>query len=125
MNSENTGNASVNDGSIRTSQGFLTLSQASKILPRNNGRRIHSSTLWRWARRGCKGVHLHYVRVGRSIMVTEDGLHRFFTELAKLDVQQSHLSKPKRRKRHRHFDSHRQRAIQESKNILRKAKILV
>lgn len=58
-------------------------------------------------------------------MVTEDGLNRFFTELAKVDDEDSHLSKPKLRKRRRPTNLKRQRAIQESEAILRKAKILV
>ena len=104
--------------------GLLTLSQAAKILPCKNGRRIHPSTLWRWTR-GLRGVCLQYVRVGRLILVTEDGLGRFFTELAKQDRQRADLCKPRRRQSGRHFDSQRQRAIQESKALLRKAKILV
>lgn len=104
--------------------GLLTLSQAAKILPCKNGRRIHPSTLWRWTR-GLRGVCLQYVRVGRLIMITEDWLHHFFTELAKLDYERSRSPKLKRRRRCRHYDSQRQRAIQESKALLRKAKILV
>jgi hypothetical protein len=115
----------MHDHSTNTIQGLLTLSQAAKRLPRTNGRRIHSSTLWRWCRKGCKGVRLPYFRVGRSIMVTEDGLNRFFTELAKLDYERSRSSKLKRRRRPRNYDTHRQRAIQESEAILRRAKILV
>jgi len=105
---------------------YLTLSQAAKRLPRTNGRRIHSSTLWRWCRKGCKGVRLPYFRVGRSIMVTEDGLNRFFTELAKVDdTSGSSNFKSNRRKRRRPTNLKRQRAIQESEVILRRAKILV
>ncbi len=112
------------DHATDTTQGLLTLSQAAKILPRNNGCYIHTSTLWRWTR-GLRGVYLQYVRIGRFIMVTEDGLHRFFTELAKLDYERARSSKFKRRRRCRNYDSHRQRAIQESEAILRRAKILV
>jgi len=105
---------------------YLTLSAAAKRLPRTNGRRIHTSTLWRWCRKGCKGVHLPYFRVGRSIMVTEDGLNRFFTELAKVDdTSGSSNFKSNRRKRRRPTNLKRQRAIQESEVILRRAKILV
>ncbi|HOT74124.1 MAG TPA: hypothetical protein PLX18_12200 [Anaerohalosphaeraceae bacterium] len=113
------------EGTIPAAVGnYLTLSQAAKILPQVNGRRIHTSTLWRWTR-GLRGVYLQYVRIGRFIMVTEDGLHRFFTELAKLDYERSHSSKLNRRKRRRQTDLQQQRAIQESEAILRKAKIIV
>jgi len=107
-----------------TTQGLLTLSQAAKILPHHNGRHIHTSTLWRWTR-GLRGVYLYYVRIGRSIRVTEEGLNRFFIELAKVDDEGARLSKPKLRKRRRPTHLKRQRAIQESEAILRKAKILV
>jgi len=103
---------------------YLTLSEATKILPRINGRHIHTSTLWRWTR-GLRGVYLQYVRIGRFIMITEDGLYRFFKELAKRDYERSRSSKLKRRRRPRNYDTHRQRAIQESEAILRRAKILV
>jgi len=104
---------------------YLTLTEAAKRLPRTNGRRIHSSTLWRWCRKGCRGVRLPYVRVGRSLMISEDGLFRFFTELAKQDeTSGSSDFKSTRRHRHRQTNLHRQRAIQESEAILRKAKII-
>jgi hypothetical protein len=112
------------DHAADTTQGLLTLSQAVKILPRNNGRHIHTSTLWRWTR-GLRGVYLQYVRVGRLIMVTEDGLYRFFADLMKQDLERARSSKLKRRRRCRNYDSQRQRAIQESESILRRAKILV
>jgi hypothetical protein len=114
----------MGDHAAHTTQGLLTLSQAAKILPRNNGRYIHTSTLWRWTR-GLRGVYLQYVRVGRFIMITEDWLHQFFTELMKQDLARSRCSKLKRRRRPRNYDTQRQRAIQESESILRKAKILV
>jgi hypothetical protein len=58
-------------------------------------------------------------------MISEDGLFRFFTELAKQDeTSGSSDSKSTRRHRHRQTNLHRQRAIQESEAILRKAKII-
>ncbi|MEJ5260936.1 MAG: helix-turn-helix domain-containing protein [Anaerohalosphaeraceae bacterium] len=106
--------------------GYLTLPEAAKRLPRTNGRRIHSSTLWRWCRKGCRGIKLDYTRVGRTIMVTEEGLNRFFSELAKADEPSGSPNfKSSRRRRRRPRSAQRQRAIQESEAILRKAKILV
>ena len=116
----------MHDHSTNTIQGLLTLSQAARILPRHNGRRIHTSTLWRWCRKGCHGVRLPYFRVGRSIMVTEEGLHRFFAELAKVDeTADSSTFRLSRRRRRRQTNCQRQRAIQESEAVLRRAKILV
>jgi len=105
---------------------YMTLPEAAKRLPRSTGRRIHSSTLWRWCRKGCHGVRLPYFRIGRSIMVTEEGLNRFFSELAKADEPSGSSNfKSSRRRRRRPSIPQRQRAIQESEAILRKAKILV
>ena len=106
---------------------YLTLAEAAKRLPRSNGRRVHTSTLWRWCRKGCRGVKLHYVRVGRSIRVTETGLNHFFAELAKRDTAAPAASArgTRRRKRRRSTDAQRQAARQDAEAILRRAKILV
>lgn len=63
----------------------LTLTEATKVMPRVNGRRPAVSTIWRWARKGLKGVRLEYVRVGRNIVTTRQALLRFFTALAEAD----------------------------------------
>ena len=47
------------------------LTDGCKRLPRN-GRRVHTSTLWRWCRKGCHGVELHYVALA-GVGVTETG----------------------------------------------------
>ena len=111
---------------LSETNNYMTLSEVAKHLPRLNGRKVHVATLWRWCRKGCHGVHLQYFCIGRSIMVTEAGLNRFFTELAKVDdTSGSSNFKSNRRKRRRPTNLKRQRAIQESEVILRRAKILV
>ena len=108
------------------SDDYLTLTEATKRLPRSNGRRIHTSTLWRWCRRGCNGIYLQYFRTGRTIWVTEEALHRFFTELAMADSAQSAKSLFKATIRQRRArPAQRQAAVEEANAILRKAKILV
>ncbi len=106
---------------------YLTLTEAAKRLPRSNGRRVHTSTLWRWCRKGCCGIKLQYVRIGRSIRVTEDGLNHFFTELAKRDAQTSGPSNVKftRRRRRQSTAAQRQAAQRDAEAVLRRAKILV
>ena len=44
---------------------LITLAEAARRLPRIDGRKVCDVTLWRWARRGLRGVRLEYVRVGR------------------------------------------------------------
>lgn len=103
---------------------LLTLSQAAKQLPRVNGRKVHTSTLWRWCRRGCKGVKLQYYRIGRTIMTTETALQQFFTTLAEVDAEQmdSHNYRPRSKRRR---PGNRQASIDEANAVLRNAGILV
>jgi hypothetical protein len=105
---------------------YFTLSEGTKRLPRVNGRKVHPSTLWRWCRRGCNGVHLKYLRAGRSIMVTEEYLHQFFTELAAADaaVQTTTTAVRKRKPRRRNNSAARQRQIDEANEVLVRAGIL-
>jgi len=60
---------------------WLTLAQAARLLPT----RPAPSTLWRWARKGVRGVHLEYRRLGGKIVVTEQGIRHFMDELTKRD----------------------------------------
>jgi hypothetical protein len=64
-------------------ESLLTLQQAAGIIPRVNGRRFTSSTIWRWCRKGVHGVHLDHVRMGRAILTSKPALNRFFIEVAK------------------------------------------
>ena len=45
----------------------LSLTEATKVLSRLNGKRSAISTRWRWCRKGLRGVRLEYIRLGRSI----------------------------------------------------------
>lgn len=65
---------------------LLSLTEATKVLPRVNGKRPAIATLWRWCRKGLRGVRLEYVRVGRSIATSREALNRFFNALAALDA---------------------------------------
>ena len=104
---------------------LLTLSQAAKQLPRINGRKVHTSTLWRWCRRGCKGVRLQYYRIGRSIMVSQATLNRFFTELVQADAaDQSPTAAPRKRRSRRTTSAMRQREIDAANKVLIKAGIM-
>lgn len=66
---------------IGTSKQFLTLAQASELLPGNP----HPATIRRWARKGLHGgrVRLELSPVGGRIFVTAEALERFSKELAK------------------------------------------
>src|SRR5690349_20185901 len=63
---------------------FVALSDVPVLpqMPRRCGRRIHPSTIYRWAIRGVRGVRLEAVRVGVTVCTTEGALQRYFTRLA-------------------------------------------
>ena len=63
---------------------FLTFSEAAALLPRRGGRKIHTSTLWRWARKGVQGVRLKTWRLGGRFFTTEKALMQFAEELAEV-----------------------------------------
>jgi hypothetical protein len=64
---------------------LLSLSEAARHVPQLNGRRVHTSTIFRWCRRGLRGVRLGYVRVGRRMATSQEALNRFFHALAAAD----------------------------------------
>lgn len=66
-------------------EDLLGLTEATKVIPKINKNRIARSTLWRWCRKGLRGVHLDYVRVGRDIATSREALNRFFVALAETD----------------------------------------
>ena len=63
----------------------MSLTEATKVLPKVSGKRPAISTLWRWCRKGLRGVHLEYVRVGRNIATSRQAMGRFFVALAEND----------------------------------------
>lgn len=65
---------------------LLSLAEAAKVLPPINNKRPAISTLWRWCRKGLRGVKLDYVRVGRNIATSHEALGRFFVALAAADT---------------------------------------
>ena len=67
------------------SETLLSLTDATKALPRIDGKRPHISTLWRWCRKGLRGVRLEYVRVGHRVCTSQAALSRFTNNLAAAD----------------------------------------
>lgn len=111
--------------SAQTSSPFMTLSEAAKTLPRINGRKMHVSTIFRWCRNGVRGVFLEYGKMGRTIVVTESGLRKFFTGLAEADkIGQATIPTPHKRRPRRACDASRQQDIQEANAVLVRAGII-
>ncbi len=68
-----------------TTERILTFTEAARALPPIAGKRCHPSTLWRWARRGCKGVKLEVRRLGGRFVTSMEALERFSKALAEVD----------------------------------------
>lgn len=66
---------------------WLSLTEAAKALPPIGGKRIHPSSLWRWCRRGVRGLKLRYARFGGRIAVQLSDIETFALDLAKLDAE--------------------------------------
>lgn len=80
------------------SERLLTLGAAADFIKGLTGRTVSACSIWRWCRRGIRGVRLPYCRVGRSIHVTENDLTEFFRRLAQVDKvlgdRPDHVSRP-------------------------------
>ena len=111
--------------SISKDEALVTLTDAAKMLPRvGGGKRIHTSTIWRWMRKGCKGIFLEYVRVGSKIATSSEALNRFFILLADADKAKQLSDDVHWPNKHRRpTDKARQRSIEEANNILVRAGI--
>ena len=56
----------------------LTLPQAAKLLPRLRAdRKVHVSTLYRWIKRGVRGVRLEAAKIGRTCVTSREAIQRF------------------------------------------------
>jgi len=107
---------------IGADEQLITLTEATKLLPEVDGRKPAVCTLWRWCRKGLRGMFLEYVRVGRKICTTREALLRFFTDLAELDEKAS-PSAPPLSTRTPVTSRQRQRALAEADRILEEAGI--
>lgn len=104
---------------------LITLNQAAKLLPAVGGKRIHISTLWRWCKKGLRGIYLEYLRTGSKIVTSQEALQRFFDECTRLDeIGQQSIYKPTRIKNKTRSEKSRQREIENANKVLVNAKII-
>ena len=79
-----------------SSEQMLSLSQASKYLPG----RPHASSLWRWYRRGVRGVQLETAVIGGRRFTSVEALERFAAATtAAADGHPAPARTPRRRER--------------------------
>lgn len=81
------------DLSSETLESLSDLAAWERIPRRRRGKKLHVSTLFRWASRGCRGVKLETTRVGGTLCSSKDALQRFFDRLSAND-QQAELRAP-------------------------------
>lgn len=70
----------------------LSLADAAQTVPAPDGKHPATSTLWRWCRRGVRGVRLEYVRIGRRIFTSRESLTRFANRLAQRDAAEEEVA---------------------------------
>lgn len=64
------------------SEGLITLAEAAKYCPRRRqGRKVHTTTLARWGRRGNRGVCLEVLDTPSGLCTSLPALSRFFGRL--------------------------------------------
>ena len=110
---------------IGPAEELITLTQAARRLPKIDGKKVAVSTLWRWCRKGLRGEHLEYIRVGRKVCTNPEALERFFAKLVELDerVPPDTRSLPPDRRRTPITSKQRQKALAEADAVLRRAGI--
>ena len=75
-----------------TSREALTLTEAAKLLPTTDGKRVQPSTVWRWCRIGIKGrnghrIRLEHSRLGRRVVTSRRSLDAFGAAIAQADEE--------------------------------------
>jgi hypothetical protein len=55
----------------------LPLSAVPEHLPKRNGKKVHYSTVYRWATKGARGRRLETVMCGGVRFTTVEAVHRF------------------------------------------------
>ncbi|MCA9253472.1 MAG: DUF1580 domain-containing protein [Phycisphaerales bacterium] len=102
---------------------IVSLTEATKILPKVNGKRPAISTLWRWCRKGLHGVHLDYIRIGRNIATSHEALNRFFVALAEQDEPLADSPREPNRSRPATTARDRERSLADADRVLDRAGI--
>ena len=72
--------------SVLGDEELLTFAEAARLLPRRRGgSKVATSTLWRWARRGSRGVVLRVVHIGGNVYVPRSALVDFIDRRSAVD----------------------------------------
>lgn len=75
--------------SILDGEELLTFAEAASLLPRRRGgSKVAISTLWRWSRRGSRGVVVCTVRIGGHVCLSRAALVDFIAARSAVDRAQ-------------------------------------
>jgi hypothetical protein len=102
---------------------IVGLAEATRLLPKINGRHIAISSLWRWCTKGVGGVKLEYVCIGRRMATSKEALNRFCNARAEAQQQRQETSAVVIPQIPRPSPKARERALQEADRILAEAGI--
>jgi hypothetical protein len=60
-----------------TGERMVSFAEAAALLPTLHGKRVSTTSVWRWARKGLFGVKLEVVRIGARFLTSIEALERF------------------------------------------------
>lgn len=67
-----------------TNEKLIPLGKVPNQLPKqSNGKKIHISTVYRWVKRGLRGVYLETATIGGTTYTSIEALQRFSDRLSK------------------------------------------
>ena len=64
----------------------LSLAEATRVMPKIDGKKLHVSTLWRWCKKGLRGVRLEHIRIGHRVCTSYQAISRFVNALADVEA---------------------------------------
>jgi len=68
-------------------EDLVGLAEAAAILPKTSGKKVSTSSLWRWITEGREGVRLEALRIGGRYYTSRESLHRFGAALTAKAVE--------------------------------------
>jgi hypothetical protein len=117
-------------GMLQTEQ-IVSFAQGAAYIKTRTGKKLHTSALWRWARKGVRGVKLECIRVGGEFMTSIEAIGRFTAALANVepavragrDVATQPSNKTSVAAKSSSLPAHRAQAIERAERILSDAGI--
>lgn len=61
-----------------TNETLILPTEASKILPKQKGKKLNVSTVYRWMQTGLRGHRLEFICIGGTRFTSHEALNRFF-----------------------------------------------